>query len=410
MKCANCGAELKVGSIYCYVCGKEAQIVSDYNLLEDDFLRDVLKEKEKKIAEQTPEEIIKRQDKAAKAGSEQPGKKSSKAGGEQSGKKVSKALGDQPAKKAKGNRRIKKRVVFAVASMILLIILITAIVLLVNHGRENSYDYQMQQAREYQRQRNYREAERHVLRALELNSDSLEAQLFLADIYVLRGEDKKAVAFLEKLLKEHKDSLEIYQKLIDLYEEQGDSELICGLIEATDDEEVLELLSSYIPDMPKFDLEEGVYTEPISVEILKEGDCSIYYTVNGSDPRQGIEYQGPIAVRPGDKMLIRAVTCSPYGVFSQEIEGVFQVELEKPEVPNVNPDGGNFYAPQSIHVVVPEGCKVYYTWDGTEPNMSSEQYLQPMAIPEGNNILSLVLVDQYGMRSDVLRCNYIYLP
>ena len=48
MKCANCGAELKVGCIYCSVCGKEAQIVSDYNLLEDDFLRDVLEGKEGK--------------------------------------------------------------------------------------------------------------------------------------------------------------------------------------------------------------------------------------------------------------------------------------------------------------------------------------------------------------------------
>ena len=45
MKCANCGAELKVGCVYCSVCGTEAQIVSDYNLLEDDFLRGLLKEK-----------------------------------------------------------------------------------------------------------------------------------------------------------------------------------------------------------------------------------------------------------------------------------------------------------------------------------------------------------------------------
>ena len=38
MKCANCGAEIRVGCVYCPVCGKEAQIVSDYNILEDDYL------------------------------------------------------------------------------------------------------------------------------------------------------------------------------------------------------------------------------------------------------------------------------------------------------------------------------------------------------------------------------------
>ena len=35
MKCANCGAEIRVGCVYCPVCGKEAQIVSDYNILEE---------------------------------------------------------------------------------------------------------------------------------------------------------------------------------------------------------------------------------------------------------------------------------------------------------------------------------------------------------------------------------------
>ena len=49
MKCANCGAEIKVGCIYCSVCGKEAQIVYDYKMLEDDFLRNRLKEREDKI-------------------------------------------------------------------------------------------------------------------------------------------------------------------------------------------------------------------------------------------------------------------------------------------------------------------------------------------------------------------------
>ena len=32
MKCANCGAEIKLGCVYCSVCGKEAQIVPDYNV------------------------------------------------------------------------------------------------------------------------------------------------------------------------------------------------------------------------------------------------------------------------------------------------------------------------------------------------------------------------------------------
>ena len=123
MKCANCGAKLKVGSVYCYVCGKEAQIVSDYNLLEDDFLREVLKEKEEKAAREKAKERVEKEKKE---------------------KSNPRPHANPPVKK--GNRRVKKRIIFAVVSMILLVVLIAAIILLVNHGRENSYDYQMEQA------------------------------------------------------------------------------------------------------------------------------------------------------------------------------------------------------------------------------------------------------------------------
>ena len=46
MKCAKCGAELKVGCVYCSVCGQEAQIVSDDSVLEEELLRQLLMEEE----------------------------------------------------------------------------------------------------------------------------------------------------------------------------------------------------------------------------------------------------------------------------------------------------------------------------------------------------------------------------
>ena len=76
MKCANCGAELKVGCVYCSVCGTEAQIVSDYNLLEDDFLRGLLKEKKEKIHKKHLSEKKKknRMEQQSKGKEEAPGK------------------------------------------------------------------------------------------------------------------------------------------------------------------------------------------------------------------------------------------------------------------------------------------------------------------------------------------------
>ena len=392
MKCANCGAQIKVGCIYCSVCGKEAQIVSDYNLLEDDFLRDVLKENERNRTEG-----IKKKTKPVQENHTQ------KSESNRTGKKGK-------AKKGKGNRRHKKRVVFAITAIILLIILVTVIVLLINHSRNNSYDYQMQQARSYQDDKNYREAESSVKQALELEPNALEAKLFLADIYVLRGESLQAVKLLEEVCKEQPDSREAYQKLIQLYSERKDYEAIRLLWEQVDDIEILELFSEYIPEMPEFDTAEGIHTEPIQVGILAEENCKIYYTLDGTDPRQGMEYQSPIPVEPDQDVNIRAVAVNSYQIYSEEIEGDFHVDLLKPDVPKVTPSGGTFYNQQPISVEVPEGCNVYYTWGGSAPTTESRQYTEPIYLPEGNNILSLIVVDEYGMISDVLKCNYIYIP
>ncbi len=390
MKCANCGAEIKVGCIYCSVCGKEAQIVSDYNLLEDDFLRDVLKENEKKRTEgikKKPSPVQERN--TQKSESTQAGKKK---------------------KAKKGNRKHKKRVIFAIIAIIVLFVLVTGIMLLVSHSRNNSYDYQMQQARNYQNDKNYREAESSVKRALELEPNDLEAKLFLADIYVLRGDSLKAVTVLEEVCKEQPDSKEAYQKLIQLYSERKDYEAIRVLCEQVDDAEILELFSEYIPEMPEFDTAEGIHTEPIKIEILAEENCKIYYTIDGTDPRQGLEFHTPISVEPDQGVHIRAIVKNNYNIYSEEVEGDFYVELMKPEVPKVTPSGGTFYNQQPISVEVPEGCKVYYTWGGTTPTTESRQYTEQIYLPEGNNILSLIVVDEYGMTSDVLKCNYIYIP
>ncbi len=386
MKCANCGAELKVGCMYCSVCGKEAQIVSDYNLLEDDFLRDVLKEQEEKVRKEVMGKSVHNQNTAGKASTEETHTKS-------------------PQK-----RRIKKRLIFAVLAMVLLVVLIISTVLMVNHSRDNSYDYQMERAQNYLEDKNYREAENRVKRALELDEDSVEAKILLADIKVLRSEEDEAVKILEEVCKEHKDHKDAYQKLIALYVEQKDYQALQTLSEQAKDSEVSELFSEYFPKAPEFDKEEGIYTEELSVGISAGDECKVYYTLDGTDPREGIEYQSPIPIVPGETMQIRAIAKNDYSLYGDEVQGEFQVELQKPQKPRVSPSGGSFYDVQSIVVTIPEGCKVYYTWDGTTPGTGSTQYTQPITMPEGNNILSLIAVNEHGMRSDVLKCNYIYMP
>ena len=51
----------------------------------------------------------------------------------------------------------------------------------------------------------------------------------------------------------------------------------------------------------------------------------------------------------------------------------------------------------------------YYTWDGSTPNRGSSRYTSPITVPEGNNILSVVLIDsKTNLSSDVYKGNFVY--
>ncbi len=396
MRCANCGAELKVGCVYCSVCGKEAQIVSDYSLLEEDFLKGLLKEKKQTLQK-------------AKQGI---AKKNAKQGTPQKAKQVAprKKNAKQPPagrQKAKGKR---KKPVWAFVMVGILILLLAGIVILVHYAQDHSYDYQIKKAEEYQESKDYGKAEQCLKRALELDSTSEDAKMRLAKLYILREQDSSALALLQELAEGTGNRKEAYGLLIQVYARQKEYGILEQMSREAEDEEIQKLLGEYRAEPPVFDPEGGNYEEELSVELSGGEGCEVYYTTDGSDPRKGERYQRPIPLEPGKSIRIRAVSCNKFGVYGDEAEERFLIKLQKPATPYVSPSGGSFYSPQAVTVNVPEGCKAYYTWDGTPPTKESSQYEEPISIPEGNNVLSLILVDKYGMVSEVLKCNYIYIP
>lgn len=383
MKCANCGAELKTGCVYCSVCGAEAQIVSDYNLLEDDFLRGLLQEKKKKIA----------------------GHKSS---GKGKKKTAGKGKTGASGKGRSGHR--KKYPTWAILALVILAVLVAGIVLLMTYARSNSYEYQMKKAEDYQSRSDYRKAEKYLRRALQLQTDSLDARMRLAEVCQAQEQNDSARKLLLEVLKLDEDCLEAYEQLIQIYAEQKDYKAIKNLGDKVTDGEIRELFAEYLPEPPQADPEGGIFQGEIFVELTAENGCEIYYTTDGTDPEQGRKYHTPILMEPGKNIRLRAVARNQFGLCSQELEEEYQIKKQKPNPPQVAPYGGSFYTPETIVVQVPEGCRVYYTWDDTVPTQESQQYREPIHIPEGNNVLSLILVDKYEMVSDVLRCNYIYMP
>jgi len=79
-------------------------------------------------------------------------------------------------------------------------------------------------------------------------------------------------------------------------------------------------------------------------------------------------------------------------------------------MPKVTPASGTYTEPQTITISVPSDCKAYYTWDGSDPTESSTLYTGALEMPAGNQVLSVILINSAGLKSNIYRVNYVYMP
>ena len=398
MKCANCGHEIKIGSVYCEKCGREVQIVPDYNLFEDDVIPHILEEKEAK-KEQADREKTKDRFGGEKKQEHSGGEKvPEKTGGEKTSGKKQNVL-----KKIWRNKKTRWACIAGIVLVILIVI--GAIV-----GLQHSYAYQYQAGVRQEKKEAYDEALSHYLRAAELDDESAEAKVGVGRSYyqLERYEDAKTV--LLEAVSLDAASQDAYRWLIMTYQALEDYEGLNELRDSAKDEEILALFDEYLIEAPAFSQEEGEYDDDVILELSAPSSYEIYYTVDGSDPiRKGKRYREAITLTDGET-TVRAVSKDRQGAFSQIEEKTYTVTYQRPDHPTVTPMQGDFSEPAFITIQAPEGSSVYYTWDGSTPTASSARYTDPIPVPEGNNVLSVIVIDEHGLCSDVLRCNYRYVP
>lgn len=376
MKCCKCGAELKTGSIYCENCGEAAQIVPDYNILEEDLLASLMEEEQVK------------NDFSGKTKESSDNKKASRTYSSDSKK-----------------RSMKKRLFLTGAALFLILVFVFA-------GCMTSYDHYVKKGMALDAKEQYREALACYEKAIARNGKKSAG-------YVLAGKDcchlkdyKQAEEYLLYAVSLEDGNEDAYKALIALYLETRDFDALEKLHNSVTDAKILKILESSLVTPPSFSVEEGRYFDDVTLELTCEKDYEIYYSDDGSDPAaegKGILYHEPIVLTEGTT-VIRAACKDADGEFSQVISQKYQIAYEKPEPPQVSPSEGDFLLPTTIYVTIPEGCRVYYTWDGSRPTEASARCMGTLEMPEGNNILSLLLIDRHGLCSDVMQCNYRYIP
>lgn len=381
MKCVKCGAEMKEGCIYCSVCGNEAQIVPDYSVLEDDYLRKLLEE-ENQPEKQTHSESKKQADSV-------------------SGSK----------------KKMSSKVPIIVVCCILLVAIIVgvAIKVSIDNKNANSYDYQVQMAEQEMVDKNYENALQYYKTALSLQPQDIPVRLAMADIYIDQKSYDSAMVLLIEVIELDSKNQQAYQNLIHIYEEKEDYDSIVELASDIKDTEILELFDGYIVAEPVFSPIEGTYEKYVTVTLFSIEEFDMYYTINGADPdaTTGRLYDDDkgIPLKEAGEYEIKAVCVNEKGICSDVVTAEYEVELLPPEYPTVTPDGGRISSETTITIEAEENCSIYYTWDGTDPTNLSTKYEAPIEIPAGNNVLSvLVINDETGLDSGVYRTNFIYYP
>lgn len=396
MKCIYCGAELKEGCIYCSKCGKEVQLVPDYNIIEDDYLKALLEEENRRSQEKLKANL-------QSTAPENQNKEQTLETVEDNGSK-------KPSNKASNKKTI---IIISIIAAVCVIGIVAALLIHANvkKNQESSVDYQIEMAKDALKEKDTDAAIEYYEKALKLDKNNIEVRLALGSIYMDEKEYDEAEIQFKEALKIDPDNKNAYESLIAIYEAKDDTDAIIKLSETTKDSKILDLFADYIVTPPVFDEKEGKFDDYFELKLSTNGNYDIYYTTDGTDPvKYGLLYKEAI---PLDEMRIyevKAVCKNEKDIYSDVASGKYEIEIPAPDMPVVSPDGGDFGAKTSVTVSVPDGCNAYYTWDGSDPSKDSAQYTSPIEVPEGNNILSVILIDEKTEQASIIyRGNFIYI-
>ena len=368
MKCKRCGAELVDGHVYCDSCGAEVQIVPDFNVLEEELLPSIVSD-----------------DAGSKAG-----------------------IPEQRGRAEERRKRLRKALTgLAAAAVIVLLGIGTAFYM-------NSYTRAFHQGEQADARANYAEAVRYYDTAIQ-REETVDAYLNIGKDY-LRLEDYNAAeqAFAKALkLAQNQDleTVKIYKAFLKLYRQSGDTEAEEALYDSISDSRTLKLLAKKFVRPPSFSEESGEYDDDIELKLKSANGDDIYYTLDGTEPssHNGVLYEKPIVLKGGDT-TVSACCVNKEGRWGSVVKRTYEVNYEVPAMPSANPSSGTFQAPTQVSLSSEDEGTIYYTWDSTNPTKSSTRYTGPITIPEGNNVLSVVVINEHDMASDILRCNYVYMP
>lgn len=377
MKCTECGANIEKGKMYCPACGVEVQMVSPYHVMEDEFFLDVQHQTADEEDGEEPEELL------------------------------DETFHEMPRSLRKRNLYIS----MAVAALGLCVLLFASYVLRQSADEAAAFSDGYEQAVAALARSDYAGAQAAFAGMQAGQPEELSHYFWQAWLMGLQEETGKQKETLEKILSLDRENVYACKELIDLYVAQEDFEALHALSASYENSRLSALFSEYEVEQPAVELQSDALRQGDVLVITAAEGLNIYYTLDGTSPiTNGTLYYAPIYLESGN-YTVQATACNEQGYYSPVVSEEVAVEMAyQLGMPQVTPNSGEYLSPQTIYVSVPEGCSAYYTWNGSDPTTASLKYSGGIPMPEGNNVLSVILADEYGNTSSIQRVNYIYMP
>lgn len=373
MKCPNCGEEIKEGYLYCEKCGEDIHIVPDY---EPEWELSLMQSVGEILDEEAKERELEKQLVLEK------------------------------------KRKLRKILLCGVVVILIGItaLVSTKIIDFVKKTNNNSFTYQLEKAYACLGEGDTENALVFLERAVELEPADLGARLKLAEVYRILGNiDLYMEQFHAVKNASHATESELetaYRNLIEIYIDDQAYESINNLLQDCSNQEILDTYENFVVNPPEFSFAEGTYSEIIPLKMSADNAGTIYYTLDGSKPGTDSEkYEGPIFLETGSHR-ISALFVSEYGVVSEAVTKEYVIEVQKPAAPEVSVYSGEYKTPVSITVDVIEGCRVFYTTDGSYPTNQSQEYLTPIPMPLGKSYYKFIAYNEDGIAGDVTSREY----
>lgn len=391
MICSRCGATMSDDQIFCLECGHEIIYVPLYNVEEDLFnIGDLFSND----SEETTDSNDPCKSETTKENKEsKEGKDNSLMQGISADVNLS--------KNNKSSSSSRKTLIFISIIGLLLIFGIVGYLIFTSYN----FEYQYNKAVSAISNEDYELAEGYAKRAVELDPDNSDALVTLFSCLLGNKQNDEAYNVISRL-NISELSFDTNESIIKSLIKAEDYSHLALLLSKINDEQLLLKYEQFFIQMPKLNYSGGNYFREIKLKLTVDTDADIYFSLDGSDPLKGNLYKGEITLKAG-KYDLRAVAVNEYKVTSPEKKASFDINPKAPDMPVISASDKEIKKTTRIILECQKGCTMFYTWDGTTPTPNSTEYKGPIEIPEGNNIISVIAVDDYGQMSSVAKKNYI---